>query len=243
MRGYKKLKNFLLILKKTIFLNPIWLLEHTIYKKLRELILSCNINNSEKWLDVGCGTRPYEHLFPQGVYFGVDVEESGREVDLKLPDLFYDGKTLPFPDASFDGVISTEVLEHVPDQSLLLLEIARVLRPGGSLILSVPFVYEEHEKPFDFFRFTQFGITELLAKANFEVSSIIKDTNAILTIAMLTNVYISTSLIPKIKIRGVASMFILILCFPVQVLAIVLSKSLPDSGNLYMNIIAKAKKV
>lgn len=235
-----KLKNVIFSLRKTIFLNPIWLLERTYYNNLSKLISSCNINNSEKWLDVGCGTKPYEQLFPEGVYMGVDVEESGRGTKLKSPDYFYDGKTLPFPDKSFDGVISTQVLEHVPDPQLYLHEAERVLKPGGSLILSVPFVFEEHETPFDFFRFSQFGVTELLVKANFEVSSIIKSTNAILTIAMLTNVYICTSIIPKIKIKGVWVVFVFLFCFPVQVLSFVLSKALPDQGNLYMNLIVKA---
>jgi SAM-dependent methyltransferase len=233
-----KVKDVISSLRKTILFNPIWLLGKVLERNMREVISSCNIKTSEKWLDLGCGTRPYEQLFPEGVYIGVDVEESGRGINLKSPDHFYDGKTLPFPDNSFDGILSTQVLEHVPEPQLYLLEAARVLKPGGKLILSAPFMYEEHEKPFDFFRFSQFGLTELLAKANLEVNKIIKDSGAILTIAMLTNIYVSTSIVPEIK--GASVIFSLFLCFPIQVISIALSKILPDHHNLYMNLIVKA---
>jgi SAM-dependent methyltransferase len=237
-----KVKDVILSLRKTIFLNPIWLLERTFNIKITELILACNIKYSEQWLDVGCGTRPYEYLFPEGVYVGVDVEESGRGTELKSPDYFYDGKTLPFPDDCFDGVISTEVLEHVPDPQLYLHEAARVLKPGGSLILSVPFVFGEHESPFDFFRFSQFGLTKLLTKSGFIINRVVKDPGAIITIAMLTNVYIGTNISPKIKIKGAGLAFSFVFCFPIQALSLILSRILPDQNNLYMNILVKAVK-
>ena len=80
---------------------------------------------------MGCGHRPYEDHFPQGCYTGVDVESSGRDYTMKIPDHLSDGLKLPFPDCTVDGVINTQVLEHVPDPSALLLEMFRVIKPGG----------------------------------------------------------------------------------------------------------------
>ena len=79
------------------------------------------------------------------------MAESGRPKHMKKPDLFYDGRELPFGEASIDGILSTQVLEHVPNPSAYIMEAKRVLRPGGYLVMSVPFVWQEHEQPYDFF--------------------------------------------------------------------------------------------
>ena len=68
--------------------------------------------------------------------------------------VFGDGKHLPFRDASVDTVLSTEVLEHVPRPELLVREMARVVKPGGKLLITVPFIQPLHELPSDYFRFT-----------------------------------------------------------------------------------------
>jgi SAM-dependent methyltransferase len=65
-------------------------------------------------------------------------------------------------DASFDAVMCNQVLEHVVDPALTLSEIRRVLKPGGILLLSVPFIYCEHGMPYDFRRFTAGGLEALL---------------------------------------------------------------------------------
>lgn len=76
---------------------------------------------------------------------------------------------LPFRDAAFDGAICAEVLEHVPDADALLQEIRRVLRPGGRLICTVPFVFHFHSDPADFRRFSPPGLARALVRAGFEV--------------------------------------------------------------------------
>lgn len=75
---------------------------------------------------------------------------------------------LPFRGGSFDAVLCTQVLEHVPDPSVAIAEASRVLSPDGRLILTIPFVAAEHEEPHDYFRFTQFGIRTLLEAHGFE---------------------------------------------------------------------------
>lgn len=116
------LRKFLGCVKKGILFNPIWISEHKLSSQIKSAIEPIVFSPSDKWLDVGCGLRPYESYFPAGSYVGVDIEASGRDPNLKAPDHYYNGRILPFSDGSFEGVISTQVLEHVPDPRGLLAE-------------------------------------------------------------------------------------------------------------------------
>lgn len=144
-------------------------------------------------LDVGCGLRPYEHCFPPGNYTGVDVKESGRSSADKVPDRFYDGLTLPFPDSSFGAILCTQVLEHCAQPDILTGEMRRVLHPGGLGLITVPLLWGEHEVPFDFRRFTTFGTRRLLESAGFEVILVERITRGIDAVAGLVQSEINAS--------------------------------------------------
>ena len=104
-------------------------------------------------LDVGAGDAPYRELFDHCEYVTADWEHSlhgqSREVDVVAG-----AENLPVGDGTTDALLLTQVLEHVPDPALVLREAARVLKPGGRLVATVPFVWELHELPNDFWRFT-----------------------------------------------------------------------------------------
>jgi len=68
-----------------------------------------------------------------------------------------------FSDGEFDVVIMSEVLEHVKTPHLAINEIYRVLREGGKLILTAPFLFEMHDRPHDYYRFTKHGLEYLLS--------------------------------------------------------------------------------
>ena len=89
--------------------------------------------------------------------------------DKSAIDVFGSVMELPFVDHSFDVVLCTEVLEHVPEPVKTLKEFHRVLKPGGHLILSVPFLYQTHEQPYDFFRYTPFGLHYMFTQAGFNI--------------------------------------------------------------------------
>jgi ubiquinone/menaquinone biosynthesis C-methylase UbiE len=105
-----------------------------------------------KLLDVGCGSKPYERMFEVEKYVGIDLEVSGHDHSFSKIDKFYDGKTIPFEEDFFDNVFCSEVFEHVFNIEELLDEIHRVLKPGGKLGFTCPFVWDEHEQPYDFAR-------------------------------------------------------------------------------------------
>lgn len=119
-------------------------------------------------LDFGCGQKPYEQLFNASQYIGLEYDCEISRMGNKA-DAFYDGKTFPFEDNSFDNAISTQVLEHVPNPYECMNEVARVLKPGGYLMLSVPFLQEQHGAPYDFQRFTEFGIRTMFENTGFEI--------------------------------------------------------------------------
>ena len=124
-------------------------------------------------LDVGCGVKPYEPLLARlgDQWIGVDhpTTMAGSYGSFTLADSFGDCHALPFADRAFDTAICTQVLEHVADPARVLAEIARVLRPGGVLLLTAPMIWPLHEEPFDFFRYTQHGLRHLLQAVGFEV--------------------------------------------------------------------------
>jgi SAM-dependent methyltransferase len=127
-----------------------------------------------KLLDVGCGDKPFEEIFLPFVseYVGVEHEASFGLTDAsqrgKGPDVVYDGYTLPFEDGSFDTVLNVQVLEHTPHPQRLIDEMARVMRSGGTLIMTAPFSFRLHEQPHDYFRYTPYGLRSMVEKAGLE---------------------------------------------------------------------------
>jgi SAM-dependent methyltransferase len=119
-------------------------------------------------IDYGCGARPYEVLFSRvtSEYIGVDVAVAANSV---VDIIVAPNQKLPVTDSSFDTVLSTQTLEHVPDPSFYIAEAFRVLRPGGRLILTAPMLWRHHEEPYDYTRFTRYGIENLVNKAGFTV--------------------------------------------------------------------------
>jgi SAM-dependent methyltransferase len=117
-------------------------------------------------LDVGAGNAPYRELFGHVEYRTTDWAASPHE-DAQQVDIVAAADDLPLPDGSFDAVLCTQVLEHVPEPRRVLAELARVLQPGGRLYVTAPLVWELHELPHDFYRYTGPGLEHLLAATGF----------------------------------------------------------------------------
>ena len=130
-------------------------------------------------LDVGSGDRYFEQVFRgQYVrYVGLDYPETRQgfsDVEhLPPPDVAGDGRHLPFAGQTFDTVLLFEVLEHCAEPADMLAEIYAVLKPGGILLMTAPFTIQEHSQPYDYFRYTSFGLRYLLGEANFRVGALV----------------------------------------------------------------------
>ncbi len=118
-------------------------------------------------LDAGAGEGRYAKLFPKQRYCGVDLGIGDASWDYQGLDAVADLASLPFPPACFDAAINIVTLEHVREPRSVLAEIARVLKPGGRLLLVVPHEWEVHQAPHDYFRFTRYGVRFLLESTDF----------------------------------------------------------------------------
>lgn len=136
-----------------------------------------------KVLDVGCGEMPFRaYLSPKVQYQGLDVAEAVSFGMRDHPDIVhFDGVNIPFPDQSWDGIICTEVLEHTVDPEALIAEMYRVLRPGGTILITVPFAARVHHAPHDYQRFTRFRLARMLS--DFESCEIFERGNDLAVIA------------------------------------------------------------
>jgi SAM-dependent methyltransferase len=150
--------------------SPVYLERASLVRALREL---ADLLERGLILDLGCGMKPYEPLLrqPGDRWVGVDHPPSmeGSYGAFTLADAFADCHELPFGDGVFDSVVCTQVLEHVTAPAHVLGEIARVLRPGGVLLLTAPMLWALHEEPYDYYRYTQYGLRHLLGKADLTV--------------------------------------------------------------------------
>ncbi len=122
-------------------------------------------------LDAGAGQGKYKPYLAHTHYVGVDLAVGDAQWDYSNLDVMSDLVRLPFSKDTFDAVICTQVLEHVPEPSQVLREICRVLRPTGRLFLSAPQSSHQHQKPHDYYRYTSFGLRYLLESTGLKVES------------------------------------------------------------------------
>jgi SAM-dependent methyltransferase len=117
-------------------------------------------------LDAGAGHSPYRDHFAHVTYETADFEKvPGKRY--ARSDYVCDLAEIPVEDDRYELVVLTQVLEHLREPSTVLIELRRVLKPGGRLWASTPLFYEEHDAPYDYFRYTQHGLRHLFDKAGF----------------------------------------------------------------------------
>lgn len=131
-------------------------------------------------LDIGSGNSQRAALLHESNrVICLDYPATNQRYDLR-PDLFGDARMLPIAGESIDAVFLFEVLEHVPTPQRVIEEIRRVLRPRGRLFLSTPFLYPIHDAPYDYQRFTVYGLRHILETSGFKPISILQNGNALL---------------------------------------------------------------
>lgn len=130
-----------------------------------------------KLLDVGCGQMPYKTIFLSRVrqYIGIDKHSSAADIK-------EDFLKATIPAKSYDTVLCTQVLEHTPDPLAFLININKLLKKNGVLILTAPFTGYLHEAPHDYYRYTKYGLQYMLRNANFRIVYIKAEGNWITSI-------------------------------------------------------------
>lgn len=218
-----------------IFSNPFFIAR----KGLADAIAEWAPQLQGKLLDVGCGTKPYRSLFRVETYVGLEVD--GRDARLRgCADHYYDGTTFPFEQDSFDSILCNQVLEHVFNPDEFVEQLVGVLKPGGRLLLTVPFVWDEHEQPFDYARYSSFGLRALVERHGLTVRQQKKLGADASMLFQLANAYLF-----KISRRAPRSVRILL---TVSVMAlmnlagILAGRLLPKNPDLYLDQIILAEK-
>jgi len=218
-----------------LFVNPFYFAR----KGLMDGVSSQASFLTGKLLDVGCGSKPYQSFFKVETYIGLDIDNETNRVR-GYADIFYDGGIFPFEENAFDCVICCQVLEHVFNPDDFLREIFRVVKPGGKLLLTVPFVWDEHEKPYDYARYSSFGLRHLLKKQGFEIVFHSKLGADASTLFQLINAYLYkvTLKLP----RPLLIIFTVVVMAMINLLGVVASYLLPKNPDLYLDHLILAKK-
>jgi SAM-dependent methyltransferase len=218
-----------------LFINPFYFAR----KDLAHQISAMARHLGGKILDVGCGSKPYAPLFDCSAYIGLEFDTPENRAR-GVADFYYDGGDFPFPAGEFDAVMCSQVLEHVFTPGEFLAEVHRVLRDGGKLLLTVPFVWDEHEQPYDFARYSSFGIKYLLEKHGFDIMEHQKTLADVRVLFQLTNAYIYKRLAGA---NAYWNLLATLVCMaPVNLLGALVYKILPRNDDLYLDNVVLAQK-
>lgn len=183
-------------------------------------------------LDVGCGTQPYRASFAVDEYVGLEIDTPEARAR-GIADEYYDGGRFPFGDATFDVVLCNQVLEHVFVPEAFVAEIHRVLVPGGRLILTVPFVWDEHEQPHDYARYSSFGLRALLERGGLVIAEQRKLLADAAVLFQLVNAYLYKVLRPDERRGGL--LLVALLMAPVSALGALAGRVLPVNPDLFLD--------
>lgn len=219
-----------------IAVNPFYIAR----RGLRRAIRTLSPDLQGRLLDVGCGIKPYRDLFPVTSYFGLEVDRPESR-SRGRPDVIYGGGTFPFADAAFDGILCNQVLEHIFAPVPFLRELHRVLRPDGLLLLTVPFVWDEHEQPFDFARYSSFGLAHLLEQGGFRIERHLRTSMDGRLLFQLLIAMIFKRAMGRHPLLDITVMLFVIA--PINVIGVVLGRLIPGSPDLYLDHVVLARRL
>jgi len=218
------------------YLSPIFIEKHGILQSIKFLLNKYNKElQNKKLLDIGCGSKPYECLFKKFniTYEGIDFREYSKNISFELnkPDFYFhkdykkNFKMPQFKNESYDIITAFQILEHHERPEIFFSEAGRILKKGGYLIVSFPFIWELHEEPNDFQRLTHYKIQKLCGDNSMVILETIRRGGILSTLIQLTSLALLNSTLPKMIRKGLRRIFLL----PSQYLAYFYETSLPYS--------------
>lgn len=219
-----------------LFTNPFYFARIGLYGAIKSFSVGLN----GRLLDVGCGSKPYAKLFCAEEYIGLEID-SPKTRAKGVANFYYDGITFPFESEQFDSVLCNQVLEHVFNPDFFISEISRVLKPSGKLLLSVPFVWDEHEQPNDYARYSSFALKFMLEKHGFRLISQIKtcaDATIIFQLinAYLYKIFINRSMVVQLFLTATVIAFF-------NIAGAIIGKISPKNTDLYLDNVVLAEKI
>lgn len=173
---------------KTNMSDPHYLVYKFLFRDIQDAVAA---HAKGDVFDMGCGNKPYEPIFKNiSSYTGCDIIQSSEN----KVDVICSTTSVPLESEKFDTVFSTQVMEHVEEPQQMLHEAHRLLRKDGKIILTVPMVWEHHEMPYDFYRYTRYGLEHMFKKAGFSNINIKANGGKWATLGQLTQNVVDNSL-------------------------------------------------
>jgi SAM-dependent methyltransferase len=173
-------------------------------------------------LDIGCADRWIERWLAQDCsYVGLDYPATGRDLYNAQPDVFADASLLPLPDATFDTVVLLEVMEHLQRPRQALHEAARVVRPQGKVLLSMPFLYPIHDAPHDYQRLTLHGLIRDVEEAGLKVEQVVPTLGSIETGGLMACLALGGAVATIVARRGIGVALVPLLVFGIAFVNVV----------------------
>lgn len=214
----KLIHNILSSLKYTIF-HPQW--QANRYHLKTQGILK-NITGS-RVIDIGSGNAGYQKtLAPGNTLFTLDYPDTNIRYGSR-PMIYGTAISLPFTKNTFDYVLLLEVLEHIELDREAICETLRVLKPGGRLIVSVPFLYPAHDTPHDFRRYTTFGLESTLKQAGFRIVSCKPNGNSAVATLQLLNLTLMEATLKTLLLWKPLGLLVGVVAWPVAIMINIIS--------------------
>lgn len=228
------------------YISPYFIAKHYILKDIENILKQYSLRGS--LLDIGCGEKPYKSLFANiDTYTGIDFNNYSINKDFKgevpeqyFSDNYLDTLSLPYGDSSFDNAVAFQVLEHHKNPMKMISEVSRILRQGGYFLVTVPFLGGIHEEPYDYQRFTRYGLTELFEGHGFEILAIKEQGAVFSTISMLLNEHLNACA-SRNKSSYILSAIVYFPFLVFQYLSLFLDKLFP-SKRIFFNYLILVKK-
>jgi len=148
------------------------LLPFNLRRDVRNRLVDCMrrfLRSTDTVYDVGCGTKPFADVLSETTLAHVGIDMDGGFYGEESVDIIGVAHALPVREAVADAVLSSQVIEHLPDPEAALREARRILKPRGLLFISFPMLFPLHAAPHDFFRYTRHGFPAMCSRLGFEI--------------------------------------------------------------------------
>lgn len=228
------------------YFSPFFIARYYFLKDLRSLLTQYKFKGN--LMDIGCGSKPYKKFFLHvKKYQGIDFKNYSinRDFEEDTPDYYFSttykhSLLIPFRKNQFDNSVSFQVLEHHPSPQRMIHEMVRITKPGGYILISVPFIWPLHEIPYDYHRFTEYYFHNIFSDLHCTILQIKKEGSLFSTLILLVSDYLDiVASRSKLYYYPIALVFLPVLFF--HYASIFIDRIFP-SKEIFFNYLVLARK-